>query len=137
MPNFFTNIFSRPSKQSIPSIVPVAPVISDPPPSIEPPHVHTYDLIAKTVAEPLMGVIPNDPDHFISDNSLLGCTTYLWECTECGELRKEILLGSEESSLVSILKKVDEQGPVSIFRDGKRYLVGAFEEPRSDILPVR
>jgi hypothetical protein len=117
MPNFFTKLFSRPPEPSVPQT----------------PHVHSFELIAKTIAEP----VGKNPE--FTEETILGCTTYLWECAECGELRRAQLLGSEESALASILRKVDEQGPVSITRDGKRYLVGIVnEEPRQPgVLPVR
>lgn len=120
MSNFFTKLFSRPSVPSIPQISP---------------HVHSFELIAKTIAEPQNP--KGESVGALNDETFLGCTQYLWECVKCGELRKEMLLGSEESTLISILRKVDEQGPVSIIRDGKRYLVGAVEESRPGTLPVR
>lgn len=120
MPNFFTKLFSRRSEPSVPQT---------------PPHVHSFELIAKTIAEPQN--LKGESVGYLNGEIFLGCTEYLWECAECGELRKEKLLGSEESTLVSIIRKVDEQGPVSITRDGKRYIVGAVEEPRPGILPVR
>lgn len=122
MINFFTKIFSRTTEPSIPK---------------EPPHIHSFELIAKTVAEP-SNILPKSPDGFVMPSAVLGCTSYLWECTECGELRSQFLLGSEESGLVSILRKVDEQGAVGILRDGKRYVVGPVEESRpAGTLPVR
>ena len=95
----------------------------------EPPHVHSFELIAKTIADP-SGVVHKNPDGFVSSSVLLGCTTYLWECAECSELRKEVLLGSEEPTLPNLLAKVNEQGPIRIVRDGKTYLIGPLEEPR-------
>ena len=84
----------------------------------EPPHVHSFELIAKTIAEP-SNILPKDPDGFIPVSAILGCTSYLWECAECGQLRKEQLLGSEEPTLPNILAKVNEQGPIKIVREGK------------------
>ena len=103
----------------------------------EPPHVHSFELIAKTIAEP-SSILLKSPDGFIPGTVVLGCTTYLWECAECLILRKEQLLGSEEPTLPNILAKVNEQGPIKISRDGKTYLVGPLEEPRQPgTLPIR
>ncbi len=100
----------------------------------EPPHIHSFELIAKTIAEPSR-ILLKSPDGFIPGSAVVGCTTYLWECSDCGQLRKEQLLGSEESTLATILQKVDEQGPVGITREGKKYLVGVVEEEKP--LPIR
>lgn len=135
MSNFLTKIFSRPPEPSIPKIQPAIEV-SEPLLPKDPPHVHSFELITKTVAE-ASSIIPKSPDNFVPSSAVLGCTSYLWECSECGGLRKEMLLGSEEPTLVSILRKVDEQGTVSVLRDGKKYLIGAVEEPRPGTLPVR
>src|SRR3990167_416358 len=109
----------------------------------EPPHVHSFELIAKTIAEPTNPSICTMEAHhqcgaLIPQSAYLGVTSYLWECTECGYLRKEELLGSEEPALSTILAKVDEQGLIKIVRGGKTYLVGPLEEPRQPgTLPVR
>lgn len=102
----------------------------------EPPHAHSFELIAKTIGEPATK-LPDQIQECPLD-VFLGCTTYLWECAECSELRKEVLLGSEEPTLPNLLAKVNEQGPIKIIRDGKTYLVGPLEEPRQPgTLPVR
>ena len=104
----------------------------------EPPHVHSFELIAKTIAEPQILHQPLPPNACLEDKIFLGCTSYLWECPECGTLRKEQLLGSEEPTLPNILAKVNEQGPIKIVRDGKTYLVGPLEEPRQPgTFPIR
>jgi len=122
MIQFLSKLFHKPSEPSKPQ---------------EPPHIHSFELIAKTIAEP-SNILPKNPDGFIPGSVVLGCTTYLWECAECGELRKEQLLGSEEPTLSNLLAKVNEQGPIKIIRDGKTYLVGPLEEPRQPgTLPVR
>lgn len=119
---FLSKIFAKASEPSKPQ---------------EPPHVHSFELIAKTIAES-SNIIPKDQDGFIFSTVVLGCTSYLWECAECGELRKEQLLGSEEPTLPNLLAKVNEQGPIKIVRDGKTYLVGPLEEPRqTGTIPVR
>ena len=104
----------------------------------EPPHVHSFELIAKTIAEPQAFPEKMDVSNYIPIEIFSGTTTYLWECAECGILRKEQVLGSEESTLPNLLAKVNEQGPIKIIRDGKTYLVGPLEEPRQPgTLPVR
>lgn len=102
----------------------------------EPLHVHTFELIAKTVAEPQNP--KGESIGALDDKTFLGCTSFLWQCVECTELRKVVLLGSEEPTLPNLLAKVNEQGPIKIIRDGKTYLVGPLEEPRQPgTLPVR
>ena len=104
----------------------------------EPPHVHSFELIAKTIAEPQPFQKKLTVNNYLPKEIFLGTTTYLWECAECGQLRKEELLGSEEPTLPNLLVKVNEQGPIKIVRDGKTYLVGPLEEPRrTGTLPVR
>ena len=121
---FLARLFSKPSELPKPQ---------------EPPHVHSFELIAKTIAEPRNpNLTIENTQHqcgaMIPRSIYLGSTSYLWEC-ECGELRKAELMGSEESTLPNILQKVDEQGTVSIVRDGKKYLVGVVAEEKP--LPIR
>ena len=109
-----------------------------PKPDPKPEHVHSFELIVKTIAEPR--VISSNTAEFppeIISRVVLGVTTYLWECAECGELRKEMLLGSEEPTLPNLIAKVDEQGPISIVRGGKKYLLGPLEDRPAGALPLR
>jgi hypothetical protein len=115
MTSFLGKLFSRPPEQQ---------ELQDPP------HIHAFDLIAKTIAEP-QGVLKN-PDGYIIPSVALGCTTYLWQCS-CGETKKEVLSGSEDPLLATILRRVDTEGPVTIVHNEKKYLVGVVSDDQKPL----
>lgn len=89
-------------------------------------HKHQWVLITRTISEPKNinagGLVAQLPQEF-ADKLVFGLTTYVWECEECGELRKQECLGTEETSLDEILNRVDMYGSQQVTKDNKNYVV--------------
>ena len=81
-------------------------VLEVPEPQIE----KTWELVAKTYAPPLRTFNKEIDDMATLQKVLFGVTTCVWQCAQTGEIRKEEILGSDESQLRDILEKVDRAG---------------------------
>ena len=111
----------------------------------EPKHQHTWKVIGKTYAPPtnlqitaeLQGMITMDVATV--QKSLFGVTTLLWECSSCGETKREELLGSDEDLLESVINKAEKIGPQFVQRRGKDFIISEWNPPASDPskIPVR
>lgn len=84
-------------------------------------HNHQWSLIARTYAPPSMGVIDGLSDE-AKQQAVMGATTILWQCTTCGETKKEIMLGSDEDTMEELMQKAELLGPQYIQRDDKTYV---------------
>lgn len=96
-----------------------------------PAHIHSWQLVAKTYASPRTGVHGSgNIDERVVEKALLGVTTLLWEC-ECGETKKEEMLGTDEDKLEEIIDKAGKMGPQQIVRGEDIYVVAKWTPPSS------
>lgn len=54
---------------------------------------------------------------------LTGATTYLWQCRNTGELRKETILGNDKDELEELVDKVEKGGMQYIRMNGSVYAI--------------
>jgi hypothetical protein len=98
-----------------------------------PPHTHDWELVAKTFVEPRNMNITGDAH--LTQIALTGITTFLFQCVECKEFRKEECPGLETTTLDKIIEKVDISGPEYIVRGNSTYIL--MRRPDNQALPVR
>lgn len=87
-------------------------------------YIRDWQMIAKTYAPPrknLVSLAELPPD--IQDRALFGVTTCLWEDKNSGDLRKEELLGTDESILEELYTKVKLYGPQHMKDDNGKIFV--------------
>jgi hypothetical protein len=101
-------------------------------------------LFNKTKNWQLIGATTTDPQPVtpeilgkVSDDTiqkmLFGTTSYVWEDQDTHDIRKQEVLGSEETSLRQVLSRVDMWGRFEVQLDGKKYIVVKVQSP---VLPV-
>jgi len=108
-------------------------------------HTHMWKIVGKTYAPPsplqitaeLEGSVHIDNETV--QKALFGVTTLLWECSSCGETKREELLGSDEDLLESVINKAEKIGPQFVDRRGKSFIISEWNPPASspDKVPVR
>lgn len=82
---------------------------------------HTWELVAKTFAEPVRPINPaGDP------KLVFGVTTLIWNCASCGEFNKEEMLGSDENRWLKIVDDVNKHGMQYIKEGDKTYGVAVW-----------
>jgi len=91
-----------------------------------------WTLIAKTVVQPKPLMVPDNPE--VTRLSVTGKTTYLFQCEETGDFRKEEIEGIEPTDLDLIIQKVESSGPEYIVRDTGTYIL--MKKPAA-ALPVK
>jgi hypothetical protein len=94
---------------------------------------HDWELISRTYSAPrrdssaLVGLnLPED----VLQKALTGVTTYLWQCKNTGELRKEELLGNDKDELEELVEKVDRGGMQYIRMNGNVYAIAKWVPPQ-------
>jgi hypothetical protein len=98
-------------------------------------HVHDWELVAKTFVEPKSINIPESLE--LTQLCLTGMTTYLFQCTECKEFKKEEVSGVETTTLDKIIEKIDISGPEYIIKDGKTYIMMRYQNNQNQNIPIR
>lgn len=98
-----------------------------------PNHKHDWELLAKTFIEPKPINIPGSLE--LTQLSMTGMTTFLFQCTDCKEFKKEEVQGLETTTLDNMIDKVDISGPEYILKDGKTYILMRYVKQEN--LPVR
>ena len=89
-------------------------------------HKHDWELVARTVSEPKTisaSSLTATASQDFWDKLVFGMTTYVWECAECGAIRKQECLGTETSPLNEILDRVDSYGSQQVVKGNKQYVV--------------
>lgn len=122
-------------EDEIPKDIPEQPPIAE-----KPDHQHTFEIVIKTYSSPKLEIIDKNLslNDKILEGMLFGLTTLLWRCEICGDTRKEILLGSDESQLEEILEKVKKLGTQTIQKDGETFLIGKWQPPQQpNTVPLR
>lgn len=108
--------------------------------SNKPEHAHDWELISKTFAAPRRDVqgLPQISEA-LAQKIIFGVTTFLWECTECRQSKKEEMIGSDEDKLDSFMDAASELGPQLITRDGESYILSRYipQPANPELLPVR
>jgi len=97
-------------------------------------HIHEWELVAKTFVEPKPINIPESVE--LTQLCLTGMTTYLFQCTECHEFRKEEVSGVETTTLDKLIEKIDISGPEYVMKDGKTYILMPYKKQEQTI-PLR
>ena len=100
----------------------------------EPDHVHEWEIVAKTFVEPKPINIPESME--LTQLCLTGMTTYLFQCAECHDFRKEEVSGIETTTLDKLIEKVQISGPEYVMKDGKTFIVMQYQKPEQTI-PIR
>lgn len=103
--------------------------------SIEPCQ-HVWNLFAKTYAAP----IPTTPQELPQDlleKILFGVTTYMWECLNCGLLRKQESLGSDENQLYEILERASKEGIQYTEYNNRKFGIALVPVDDGPTLPLR
>lgn len=99
---------------------------------------HQWELTAKTYAPPVRPITNVLQDLKILEKALFGVTTCVWQCAKCGDIRKEEMMGTDESQLLDILEKVDRAGGQAqyIKENNKVYVVMEWVPPARATLPA-
>jgi len=107
-------------------------------PDRKPGHNHQWILTARTYAPPSMGSTEGMSDE-AKQQAAMGVTTILWQCSGCGETKKEVMLGSDEDTMEELMQKSELLGPQYIQRDGKTYVFMRWVPPseQQGYLPVK
>ena len=98
---------------------------------------HQWVLFSKSYASPVKNIqdlnLKNiNPE--LAEKLLLGFTTYLWECTLTGDIRKEEFIGSDSPVLEDLMFKVQFFGPQYIKdENGKTFIL---DERKENIDPT-
>lgn len=66
---------------------------------------HVWNIFAKTFAAPKTSIQLTDLPSQVLERLLFGVTTYMWECIECGNIRKIETLGIDDNPLDAVLQK--------------------------------
>jgi len=98
-----------------------------------PDHKHDWELLAKTFVEPKPINFPNNLE--LTQLSMTGMTTFLFQCTECKEFKKEEVQGLETTTLDNLIDKVNVSGPEYVLKDGQTYILMRYTKQEN--LPVR
>lgn len=100
------------------------------------PHSHSWQLLAKTYVEPKSITVQGHED--INRVLFTGQTTYLFQCSECSEFKKEVMEGLEDTALDRLLDKVELTGPEYIRRGTNVFvLLKNQEASQGQNLPLR
>lgn len=101
-------------------------------------HVHQWVLIAKTYAPPIREAVDQLSED-AKQQAIMGVTTILWQCSGCGETKKETMLGSDEDTFEELMQKAELLGPQYIQRDGKTYVFMQWVPPseQQGYIPVK
>ena len=95
---------------------------------------HSWNLFSKTYAA------PKPANEHIPESSfervIFGVTTFLWECMNCGTLRQEQALGSDDSQLAEVLDKAERLGIQYINYNGKRFGIALVPQGEGNV-PLR
>ena len=97
---------------------------------------HKWSIITKTYAAPVTPST-NITDASTLEKSLFGVTSYMQQCEECGALRKQEMLGTDENQLDTIIENVEREGMQYIKKDGAVYAVAKWAPKVTDSLPLK
>jgi len=93
--------------------------------------IHDWAMVAKTFVEPKPIAFPNSIE--LTELSMTGMTTILFQCTECKVFKQEHLKGIETTTLDNLMVKVDISGPEYILKDGKTYILMRYVKPQENL----
>jgi len=105
---------------------------------------HDWELISRSYSQPrkdaaALAGLNLAPD--VLQKALSGVTTYLWQCKNTGELRKEEILGSDKDELEELVEKVDRGNGIEYIRvNGKVYAITQWVPPKGapgSVVPVK
>lgn len=96
--------------------------------------VHTWNLFSKTHAAPKPAT-QNIPENSF-ERVIFGVTTFMWECLNCGVVRKEDALGSDDTQLTEVLDKAERLGIQYVNYNGKKFGIALVPQEEGNI-PLR
>ena len=93
-----------------------------------------WQIIARAYAAPVGQIPENLQDIALVEKLMFGVTTLLLQDELTGEIRKEIIIGSDENQLFNILEKARQYGMQYINYNGERFAIATV--PVEENLPV-
>jgi hypothetical protein len=103
---------------------------------IQEPCQHVWNLFAKTFAPAVPASSPDLPQDLL-EKILFGVTTYMWECLNCGMLRKQESLGSDENQLFEILERASKDGIQYVEYNNNRFGIALVPKDENPVIPLR
>jgi len=101
---------------------------------------HDWELISRTYASPrkdAAALASLNLDTTVLQKALTGVTTYLWQCKNTGDIRKEELLGTDKDELQELVEKVDRGNGIEYIRFNESvYAITKWVPPKSGQPPV-
>lgn len=67
----------------------------------------------------------------VLEKAVCGVTTYLWQCANTGELRKQEILGNDNDELSDLVDKVEKSGMQYVRMNGNTYAITRWVPPAS------
>jgi len=96
---------------------------------------HSWLLFAKNYAAPRRE-IPEGLNDSLAEKAVMGVTTYLWNCSVCGNIRQTEVLGSDGSQLEEVLDKAEKLGVQYVERKDRVFAIAQVPADDSRI-PVK
>lgn len=93
-------------------------------------------LISKSYAPPRKEITVQLPEE-VQQKALFGVTTYIFQDSLTGEIKKEEILGSDESQWNDIVDKVEKFGMQYIKHGESVYAVAKWVPPTDSSIPLR
>ena len=94
---------------------------------------HDWEMISRSYSPPRKDLSAIAGLNLTEDAKLkavTGVTTYLWQCKNTGELRKEEMLGCDKDELEELADKVDKGGMQYIRMNGNVYAIAKWVPPK-------
>lgn len=99
-----------------------------------PPCDHNWNLFSKTYAAPKPASEHIPEPSF--ERVIFGVTTFMWECLNCGIVRQEQALGSDDNQLAEVLDRADRLGIQYVNYNGKKFGIALVPQSEGNI-PLR
>ena len=94
---------------------------------------HDWEMISRSYSAPRKDITALTSLNLTDDTklkALTGVTTYLWQCKNTGELRKEEMLGCDKDELEELAEKVEKGGMQYIRMNGNIYAIAKWAPPK-------
>lgn len=106
---------------------------------LELPCTHDWQVVSKFYGPPRKDISAEGvpADKLTLEKALFGVTTVLWECSVCGNLRKEEMLGTDENQLFELLAKAKQHGMQYVKDGDTTYAIAEVPPVQSDKVPLR
>lgn len=100
---------------------------------------HDWELISRTYSPPrrdaqVLATLNLNTD--VLQQALTGVTTYLWQCKNTGEIKTQVLLGSDKDELQDLVDKVERGGMQYIRMNDNVYAITKWVPPQQQQQPT-